>query len=121
MTRSRDHGDDAIGPDSVDDALRNDGFGLHALRTARRVKGTPIPLRKSGLVSMYDATPDWTPIYDRSDLDGFSIACGTSGNQFKNAPVAGYAMAELIAAVEAGHVVTVARQRRAPTPRRHTR
>ena len=103
MTRSRDHGDDAIGPDSVDDVLRNDGFGLHALRTARRVKGTPIPLQKSGLVSMYDATPDWTPIYDRSDLDGFYIACGTSGNQFKNAPVVGAAMAELITAVEAGH------------------
>jgi sarcosine oxidase subunit beta len=90
-------------PDSVDDVLSDDGFELHALRTARRVRGTPIPRQKSGLVSMYDATPDWTPIYDRSDLDGFYIACGTSGNQFKNAPVAGHAMAELISAVEAGH------------------
>lgn len=90
-------------PDSIDDFLSDDGFELHALRTARRVKGTPIPLQKSGLVSMYDATPDWTPIYDRSDLDGFYIACGTSGNQFKNAPVVGAAMAELITAVEAGH------------------
>jgi len=90
-------------PDSVDDVLSDDGFELHALRTARRVKGTAIPLQKSGLVSMYDATPDWTPIYDRTDLDGFYVACGTSGNQFKNAPVAGHAMAELITAVEAGH------------------
>ena len=31
------------------------------------------------------------------------MAVGTSGNQFKNAPVAGYAMAELIDAVEKGH------------------
>jgi sarcosine oxidase subunit beta len=31
------------------------------------------------------------------------MACGTSGNQFKNAPVAGMLMAELIAACEAGH------------------
>ncbi len=90
-------------PDAIDDVLSDDGFELHALRTARRVKGTPIPLQKSGLVSMYDATPDWTPIYDRSDVDGFYIACGTSGNQFKNAPVAGHLMAELITAVEAGH------------------
>lgn len=90
-------------PDSVDDVVSDDGFQLHALRTARRVKGTPIPLQKSGLVSMYDATPDWTPIYDRSGLDGFYVACGTSGNQFKNAPIAGHAMAELITAVEAGH------------------
>lgn len=90
-------------PDSLDAVLSDDGFELHALRTARRVKGTPIPLQKSGLVSMYDATPDWTPIYDRSGLDGFYLACGTSGNQFKNAPIAGHAMAELITSVEAGH------------------
>jgi sarcosine oxidase subunit beta len=90
-------------PDSVDDLLSDDGFELHALRTARRVKGTPIPIQKSGLVSMYDATPDWTPIYDRTGLDGFYVACGTSGNQFKNAPIAGHAMAELITAIEAGH------------------
>jgi sarcosine oxidase subunit beta len=90
-------------PDSIDDTLSENGFELHALRTARRVKGTPIPLQKSGLVSMYDATPDWTPIYDRSDLDGFYLACGTSGNQFKNAPIAGHVMAELITAIEAGH------------------
>ena len=90
-------------PDSVDDVLSDDGFELHALRAARRIDGLGIPLQKSGLVSMYDATPDWTPIYDRSDLDGFYLACGTSGNQFKNAPIAGRVMAELIEAVESGH------------------
>jgi sarcosine oxidase subunit beta len=31
------------------------------------------------------------------------VAIGTSGNQFKNAGVAGHMMAELIEAVEAGH------------------
>ena len=46
---------------------------------------------------------DWIPIYDRTDLDGFYVAIGTSGNQFKNAPVAGAAMAELIVRVEDGH------------------
>jgi sarcosine oxidase subunit beta len=46
---------------------------------------------------------DWIPIYDRTDLDGFYVAIGSSGNQFKNAPVAGYCMAELIEAVEGGH------------------
>ena len=43
------------------------------------------------------------PIYDRTDLDGFYVAIGTSGNQFKNAGVAGHCMAELIEAVESGH------------------
>lgn len=90
-------------PDANNEVLSEDGFQLHGLRTSRRIKGLPIPQRKSGLVSMYDATPDWLPIYDRTDLDGFYVAIGTSGNQFKNAAVAGHAMAELIVAVEAGH------------------
>ncbi len=90
-------------PDSCGDVLSQDGFQLHALRVSRRIKDLPIPPNKRGLVSMYDATPDWTPIYDRTDLDGFYVAIGTSGNQFKNAPIAGRAMAELIAAVEGGH------------------
>lgn len=90
-------------PDSCSDLLSQDGFELHAMRVSRRIKETPIPHTKRGLVSMYDATPDWTPIYDRTDLDGFYVAIGTSGNQFKNAPVAGRVMAELIDAVEGGH------------------
>jgi sarcosine oxidase subunit beta len=55
-----------------------------------------------GLVDLYDVTDDWIPIYDRSDLPGFYMAVGTSGNQFKNAPVAGAMMAELIIACEQG-------------------
>lgn len=43
------------------------------------------------------------PIYDRSDLDGFYLAVGTSGNQYKNGPVAGKIMAEIIEACENGH------------------
>ncbi|MDH3389592.1 MAG: FAD-binding oxidoreductase, partial [Gammaproteobacteria bacterium] len=53
-------------------------------------------------VDLYDVTEDWIPIYDRSCVDGFYLACGTSGNQFKNAPVAGKAMAELIEYCESG-------------------
>ena len=30
---------------------------------------------------MYDVSDDWIPIYDRTDLDGFYVAIGTSGNQ----------------------------------------
>ena len=43
------------------------------------------------------------PIYDKSDLPGFYMAVGTSGNQFKNAPVAGKIMAALVEGCEAGH------------------
>ena len=44
--------------------------------------------------------PDWTPIYDKSSLGGYYLAIGTSGNQFKNAGVAGDLMASLIDAIE---------------------
>ena len=54
-------------------------------------------------MALYDVCDDWIPIYDKSDLDGFYMAVGTSGNQFKNAPVAGAMMARLIEACEGGH------------------
>ena len=52
---------------------------------------------------MYDASDDWVPIYDRSSLHGFFMACGTSGNQFKNAPLAGQYMRSIIDATMNGH------------------
>ena len=72
-------------------------------REAQRVRGLADPGRTGGLVDLYDVSDDWIPIYDRSDLPGFYMAVGTSGNQFKNAPVAGKLMAELIERVEDGH------------------
>ena len=62
-----------------------------------------MPHEKKGIVDLYDVSDDWIPIYDRTDLDGFYVAIGTSGNQYKNAGSAGQLMAELIVAVETGH------------------
>ncbi len=73
------------------------------MRAAQRVPSLGIPNRMKGVVELYDVTDDWIPIYDKSDLPGFYMAVGTSGNQFKNAPVVGEMMAELIAACESGH------------------
>ena len=61
-----------------------------------------IPEQAKGVVELYDVTEDWMPIYDKSDLPGFYMACGSSGNQFKNAPVAGKLMTALIEACEGG-------------------
>ena len=72
-------------------------------RTALRIPTLPIPQQAQGIAALYDVSDDWIPIYDRSSLPGYYMACGTSGNQFKNAPLAGVLMAELIAACEAGH------------------
>jgi sarcosine oxidase subunit beta len=73
------------------------------LRLARRLPGFGVPGAPVGLAALYDVTDDWVPIYDRSSLDGFFMACGTSGNQFKNAPMAGVLMREIVDAVRAGH------------------
>lgn len=90
-------------PDAASEIVDDHEFELHILRAARRIPGMGVPPQKRGVVGVYDASPDWTPIYDRTDLDGFYLAIGTSGNQFKNAPIAGQCMAELINAVEDGH------------------
>jgi len=71
-------------------------------RAAQRMPALPIPNRAQGVVGLYDATPDWIPVYDKTSLPGFYMAVGTSGNQFKNAPVVGDLMATLITACEEG-------------------
>ena len=78
-------------------------FEAQLLRAARRFPGLQVPNRPVGIAGVYDVTTDWSPIYDRTDLPGFYVAIGTSGNQFKNAPVVGAVMRTLIDAVEAGH------------------
>lgn len=79
-----------------------DQWDAQAMRYGQRVPTIGIPRQRTGVVECYDVTPDWIPIYDRSALPGFYMACGTSGNQFKNAPVAGELMAALIAHEEGG-------------------
>ena len=72
------------------------------MRQAQRFPDLGIPGSARGAVDLYDVTEDWGPIYDKSDLGGFYLAIGTSGNQFKNAPIAGEIMASIIDACESG-------------------
>ena len=71
-------------------------------RAALRIPTLPIPQQAVGIAALYDVSDDWIPIYDCSSMSGFYMAVGTSGNQFKNAPLVGELMAELILACEAG-------------------
>ncbi|MEM7465158.1 MAG: FAD-dependent oxidoreductase, partial [Pseudomonadota bacterium] len=73
-----------------------------ALRYAQRVPELGIPSRMRGVVDLYDASTDWIPIYDATSLGGYYMACGTSGNQYKNAPIAGKMMAALVDYCEGG-------------------
>ncbi|WP_430449425.1 NAD(P)/FAD-dependent oxidoreductase [Rhodophyticola sp.] len=79
-----------------------DQWTTQAMRYAQRVPSLGIPSRTRGVVDLYDASTDWIPIYDRSCLPGFYMACGTSGNQYKNAPIAGKMMAALVEYCEGG-------------------
>jgi sarcosine oxidase subunit beta len=90
-------------PDDFNRELTDEQWKAQVYRMALRIPGLEIPSRSKGIADLYDTTEDWIPIYDRSSLDGFYLAVGTSGNQFKTAPMVGLLMAELIDACQSGH------------------
>jgi sarcosine oxidase, subunit beta len=91
-------------PDYYDREVSFDQWEAQVLRLARRIPDLKMENRpKGGVVSLYDVSDDWIPIYDCSDVAGFYMAVGTSGNQFKNAGVVGGLMAAVVQACEAGH------------------
>jgi glycine/D-amino acid oxidase-like deaminating enzyme len=94
-----------VEPDKVDEVNMTrtvEVFESQTYRFARRFPAAQIPSAPVGVVGVYDVSSDWTPIYDKTDVPGFYVAIGTSGNQFKNAPGAGLIMAHLINQVEKG-------------------
>ncbi|MFV2031068.1 MAG: NAD(P)/FAD-dependent oxidoreductase [Gammaproteobacteria bacterium] len=76
---------------------------VQVLRACQRIPSLEVPRQMRGVVDLYDVTDDWIPIYDRSELGGFYLAIGTSGNQFKNAPIVGEMMADIIESCENGN------------------
>jgi len=91
-----------VDPDDYDREF-SDQWATQAYRMAQRIPDLGIPSVPRGVVDLYDVSDDWIPIYDKSMVDGYYMAIGTSGNQFKNAPVAGRMMAELIDYCEGGN------------------
>jgi glycine/D-amino acid oxidase-like deaminating enzyme len=71
-------------------------FEAQVTRAARRFPSLAVPGSPTGIAGVYDVTPDWTPVDDRTEREGYVVAIGTSGNQFKNAPVVGKLMAALL-------------------------
>ncbi len=94
-------------PDVVDPDDYNNGFTDHwttqAWRAGQRFPELEIPEQARGTIGLYDVSDDWIPIYDRSELGGYYLAIGTSGNQFKNAPMVGDLMTRIILECEEGH------------------
>jgi len=91
-----------VDPDNWDNNF-SEQWATQAYRQAQRIPTLGIPSQMKGAVDLYDVTEDWAPIYDRSSVDGYYMAIGSSGNQFKNAPVAGKMMAELVEYCESGN------------------
>jgi len=94
-------GREYVDPDDYDREF-TEQWRTQAFRYAQRVPSLGVPSRMKGVVELYDVSDDWIPIYDKSSVPGFYMAIGTSGNQFKNAPIAGDMMAELIHYCEGG-------------------
>lgn len=90
-------------PDNFDRTITEDQWHVQTLRLAKRLPTLGVPGEKKGVVDLYDVSDDWIPIYDKTDLNGFYVAIGTSGNQFKNCHIAAYCLTQLIKAVESGH------------------
>ncbi len=90
-----------VDPDNFNEDF-TEQWNAQVLRLAQRFPALGIPRKTKGVVALYDVTRDWVPIYDKTSLDGYYLAIGTSGNQFKNAPVAGRMMEKLIRECEAG-------------------
>jgi sarcosine oxidase subunit beta len=89
-------------PEDLNRGLTRAHWETQVYRLARRIPGLRIPPDMRGVADLYDVSDDWIPVYDQTDLPGFYVAIGSSGNQFKNAPVAGHVLAELVTACEAG-------------------
>ena len=91
-----------VDPDDYDTNF-SEQWTHQAHRFAQRVPGLGIPNQSKGVVDLYDVSDDWIPIYDKSSIPGYYMAIGSSGNQFKNAPIAGKMMARLVEYCEAGN------------------
>ena len=90
-----------VDPDNYNTSFSDQAL-TQALRMAQRYPGMGIPAQMKGVVDLYDVSDDWNPIYDKSSLKGFYLAIGSSGNQFKNGPLAGRMMTAIIEACENG-------------------
>lgn len=90
-------------PDDFTPAVSAEGWERMTLRLARRIPELGIPRAKTGIVGIIDAAEDWVPVYDRTRFDGLFVAAGTSGSQFKVAPLVGGLMRHIVETTIDGH------------------
>jgi sarcosine oxidase subunit beta len=88
---------DVVDPDGYSTEL-SEQWTTQVHRSAQRFPTLGIENTARGTVGLYDVSSDWIPIYDKTDLEGYYLAIGTSGNQFKNAPLIGELTAAIVCA-----------------------
>jgi len=92
---------DSVEPDAYNDSF-TEQWTLQVYRAAQRFPELEIESKARGTVGLYDVSDDWIPIYDKTGLPGYYLAIGTSGNQFKNAPLIGDLMTAIVSAEASG-------------------
>ena len=88
-------GDDIVDPDDYVDQM-TEQWTAQVYRAALRFPNLALESQARGTVGLYDVSDDCIPIYDATELAGYYVAIGTSGNQFKNAPLIGRIMQAVI-------------------------
>ena len=74
-------------------------------RLAKRIPAMSQALFQGGWSGLFTTTPDWHQILDQVDgIDGLYCAVGFSGHGFKESPMIGLTLAELITQ---GHASTI--------------
>ncbi len=89
-------------PDDYNPSVTRALYEAQVFRAARRLPELGVPGTPRGIAAVYDVADDWIPIYDKTALPGFYVAIGTSGNQFKNAPLVGGYLRAIIDTCESG-------------------
>lgn len=89
-------------PDDYDPLVTRSLYEAQVYRAARRLPDLGVPGQPRGIAAVYDVADDWIPIYDKTALPGYYVAIGTSGNQFKNAPLVGSYLRAIIDTCESG-------------------
>ena len=102
-----------LDPWNLDPRPTQEVYERQTLRTARRLPDLRIPPRPRGLRALYDVSSDWNPLLGQTPVDGFVVACGTSGNSFKTAPAISLLVASVVEAqlqgTEAPRMLTLPR------------
>lgn len=89
--------EDSPGPDEYNQGLDMPAVESGMARLAKRIPAMSEALFQGGWSGLFTTTPDWHQILDKVEgIDGLYCAVGFSGHGFKESPMIGLTMAELI-------------------------